>query len=74
MEYALKCGVCNGNLWIQPETEYRPPKVVYCFKCVRFGHISGFCKSRTNSVAFVLKTATITRTVPTGETKSERKM
>ena len=46
VEGALKSEVCFGNLRIQPEIEYRPPKVVQCFKCLKFGHISAFCKSR----------------------------
>ena len=46
VEGVLKSGVCIGNLWIQPEIEYRPPKVVQCFKCLKFGHISAWCKSK----------------------------
>ena len=43
---ALTSVVCIGNLWIQPEIEHRPPKVVQSFKCLKFGHISACCKSR----------------------------
>ena len=46
VEGALKSGVCIGNLWIQPVIEYRTPKVVQCFKCLKFGHTSACCKSR----------------------------
>ena len=72
VEGVLKSGVCIGNLWIQPEIEYRPPKVEQCFKCLKFGHISACCAANrsTNTVNFVRKKAIITRTVPTGRTKS----
>ena len=46
VEGALKSGVCSGNLWTQPEIEYRLTKVVQCFKCLNFGHNSACCKSR----------------------------
>ena len=46
VEEVLKSGVCIGNLWIQPEIKYRSPKVVQCFKCLTFGHISACCKSK----------------------------
>ena len=40
---ALTDGVCIGNLWIRPEIETRTPKVIQCYRCLKFGHIAASC-------------------------------
>lgn len=43
---ALQKGICIGSLWIHPEVEQKSPKVIQCYKCLKFGHISASCMAK----------------------------